>query len=183
MPADSLRSRPAHDTRSRARPAAPQSRRDPTPRTRFRDPRLPVPPGHPPPDVPGNAATVGVDTGYEVQSDEEARGDTRKAEPDGLPFSHTGAIYKAKDFGTGAGQQDYKNAQTLAAERWHGYEIAVNGQDFIVRLDGAEATHFRRNSAEKFRGQPPSIDPASGFIGLQSHTGQVAFANIRIKKL
>src|SRR5262249_50759456 len=33
------------------------------------------------------------------------------------------------------------------------------------------------------RGNPPSVDPNSGFIGLQTHTGNVAFANVRIKTL
>jgi hypothetical protein len=34
---------------------------------------------------------------------------------------------------------------------------------------------------EHFRGRKKSEDPDSGFIGLQVHTGNVAFANIRIK--
>ena len=150
---------------------------------RFRDPRLAVPATYPPADVPGNAATVGVDTGYEVQIDEEARGDARKGEPDGLPYNRTGAIYKIKDLGSGNGQQDYKNDLRLNAEWWQRYEIEVNGQHIIVRLNGTEATHFRRDPAERFRGNPPSVDPASGFIGLQSHTGQVAFANVAVRKL
>jgi hypothetical protein len=61
---------------------------------RFRDPRKPVRPGTPGPDIPGNAATVAVGTGYEIQIDDEARGDTRKNEADGLPYNRTGAIYK-----------------------------------------------------------------------------------------
>jgi hypothetical protein len=32
-----------------------------------------------------------------------------------------------------------------------------------------------------FRGNPPSVDAASGFIGLQTHIGPVAFANVRIR--
>jgi hypothetical protein len=59
---------------------------------RFRDPRKPVRPGTPGPDNPGNAATVAVGTGYEIQIDDEARGDTRKNEADGLPYNRTGAI-------------------------------------------------------------------------------------------
>ena len=54
---------------------------------RFRNFQILVLPGRPGPDVPGNPATVAVDTGYEIQIDEEARGDTRKGEPDG--FSST----------------------------------------------------------------------------------------------
>ena len=84
--------------------------------------------------------------------------------------------------GTGLGQQNYQNHSNLAAERWHRYEIAVTGQDYIVGLNGQEATRFRRATADAVRGNPPSVDPKSGFIGLQTHTGHVAFANIRIKK-
>jgi hypothetical protein len=147
---------------------------------RFRDPRLPDP-APDPVDPPNNAAFVAVHTGFEVQIDEEARGDTRFGEADGAFFSRTGAIYKIKSRGAGEGQQDYKNNQNLAAERWHHYQIEINNQDYIVRLNGQEATRFRRSASDTVRGKPPSVDPNSGFIGLQTHTGNVAFANIRIR--
>jgi len=147
---------------------------------RFRDPRLPDPAPNPV-DPPNNAAFVAVHTGFEIQIDEEARGDRRFGEPDGSFFARTGAIYKITSPGTGQGQQDYKNNQNLAAERWHSYEIEVNNQDYIVRLNGQEATRFRRSATDTVRGNPPSVDPNSGFIGLQTHTGNVAFANVRIK--
>jgi choline dehydrogenase-like flavoprotein len=146
---------------------------------RFCDPRLPDP-APDPVDPANNAAFVAVHTGFEIQIDEEARGDTRFGEPDGSFFARTGAIYKIKTLGTGPGQQDYKNTQNLAARQWHNYEIDVNGQDYIVRLNGQEATRFQRSNTDQ-RGKPPSVDPNSGFIGLQTHTGNVAFANIRIK--
>ncbi len=149
---------------------------------RFRDPRLPDP-APDPVDPANNTAFVAVHTGYEVQIDEEARGDKRFGEPDGSFFSRTGAIYKIKSAGTGPGQQDYKNTQNLAAERWHSYEIEVNGQDYIVRLNGQQSTRFQRAATDTRRGNPPSVDPNSGFIGLQTHTGNVAFANVRIKTL
>jgi choline dehydrogenase-like flavoprotein len=149
---------------------------------RFRDPRLPDP-APDPVDPANNTAFVAVHTGYEVQIDEEARGDKRFGEPDGSFFSRTGAIYKIKSAGTGPGQQDYKNTQNLAAERWHSYEIEVNGQDYIVRLNGQQATRFQRAPTDARRGNPPGVDPNSGFIGLQTHTGNVAFANVRIKTL
>src|SRR5215813_9531604 len=147
---------------------------------RFRDPRLPDP-APDPVDPASNAAFVAVHTGFEIQIDEEARGDRRFGEPDGSFFSRTGAVYKITSPGTGQGQQDYKNIQNLAAERWHSYEIEVNNQDYIVRLNGQEATRFRRGATDTVRGNPPSVDPNSGFIGLQTHTGNVAFANVRIK--
>src|SRR5437867_214566 len=146
---------------------------------RFRDPRLPDP-APDPIDPPNNTAFVAVHTGFEIQIDEEARGDTRFGEPDGSFFSSTGAVYKIKALGTAPGQQDYKNSQNLAARQWHHYEIEVNNQDYIVRLNGQEATRFRRSNTDQ-RGKPPSVDPNSGFIGLQTHTGNVAFANVRIK--
>ena len=124
---------------------------------------------------------MAVHAGYEIQIDEEARGDTRFNEPDGSFFSRTGAIYKIKQPGTAPGQQNYQNNQKLAPRVWHKYEIEVNNQDYIVRLNGQEATRFRRATSDTVRGNPPSVDSHSGFIGVQTHTGNVAFANIRIK--
>ena len=147
---------------------------------RFRDPRLPdtVPD---PVDPASNPAFVAVHTGFEIQIDEEARGDTRFSEPDGEFFARTGAVYKVQSRGSGPGQQDYKNNQSLAAERWHTYEIEVKNQEYVVRLNGQETTRFQRAAGDTQRGNPPSVDPNSGFIGLQTHTGRVAFANVRIK--
>jgi choline dehydrogenase-like flavoprotein len=149
---------------------------------RFRDPRLPDP-APDPVDNPNNAAFVAVHTGFEIQIDEEARGDTRFNEPDGSFFARTGAIYKVKSRGTGPGQQDYQNNASLAARQWHHYEIEVNDQDYIVRLNGQQATRFRRDASDTVHGRPPSIDPNSGFIGVQTHTGNVAFANVRIRTI
>src|SRR5262249_61364036 len=56
-------------------------------------------------DPPNNAAFVAVHTGFEIQIDEEARGDRRFGEPDGSFFARTGAIYKITSPGTGQGQQ------------------------------------------------------------------------------
>jgi hypothetical protein len=130
-----------------------------------------------------NQAYVAVDTGFEVQIDDEARGDGRIGEADGLPYNRTGAIYRIQNFGTAPGQQDYRAPQLLAAETWHRYEIEVDGATYTVRLNGQETTIFIRHNSDTFRGNPPSIDPVSGFIGLQSHTGTVAFANVRIRTL
>jgi choline dehydrogenase-like flavoprotein len=149
---------------------------------RFRDPRKAVRPGTPGPDVPGNAATVAVDTGYEIQIDEEARGDRRKSEADGLPYNRTGAIYKIP-IGPALGQQSYTNTQRLAAGAWHTYQIKVTDRTHEVLLNGQPATTFTADPLtpnEQFRGRKKSEDPDSGFIGLQVHTGTVAFANIRV---
>jgi len=150
---------------------------------RFRDPRKPVLPGTPGPDVPGNLASVAVDTGYEIQIDEEARGDARKREPDGFFFNRTGAIYKITSRGTALGQQDYVNTQRLAPSVWHTCEIRVQGRKYDVLLNGIPSTSFTADPAapnEIFRGRSRSEDPDSGFVGLQVHTGRIAFANVRI---
>ncbi|MGH7534480.1 MAG: 3-keto-disaccharide hydrolase, partial [Gemmatimonadales bacterium] len=144
--------------------------------------RLPDP-APDPVDPPGNAAFVAVHTGFEVQIDEEARGDTRFNEPDGAFFHRTGAIYGIKSAGTGAGQQNYQNNTSLPARHWEHCEIEVNDQDYTVRLNSQEATRFRRSTSDTIRGRPPSVEPHSGFIGVQTHAGNVAFANIRIKPL
>ena len=146
---------------------------------RFRDPRLPDP-APDPVDPADNAAFVAVHTGFEIQIDEEARGDTRFGEPDGSFFARTGAIYKIKSLGTGEGQQNYQNNISLAARQWHHYEIEVKKQDYVVRLNGQEVTRFKRSPSDTARGNPPSVDPNSGYIGLQTPTGNVAFANVRI---
>jgi choline dehydrogenase-like flavoprotein len=159
---------------------------------RFRDPRKPVLAGTPGPDIPGNTATVAVDTGYEIQIDEEARGDSRKKEPDGRPeqdghfYNRTGAIYKVQNSGTAKGQQDYTNNQQLGAGIWHTYEIRIMDRSYEVLLNKKPSTTFTADPSdpnEQFRGRKKSEDPDSGFIGLQVHTGTVAFANIRIKKI
>lgn len=148
---------------------------------RFRDPRLPDPAPNAM-DPPDNTAFVAVHTGFEIQIDEEARADTRfPAEQDGAFFSHTGAIYKVKELGSAPGQQQYQNTQRLAPGVWHQYEIEVQDQTYIVRLNNQETTRFVRKNDDTLRGNPPSVDAHSGFIGLQTHTGRVAFANIRIK--
>jgi choline dehydrogenase-like flavoprotein len=142
---------------------------------RFLDPTQPVPdPNNPGVSYPyNNQAYVAVDTGFEVQIDEEARGNLGLGEGDGLPYNHTGAIYKITSLGTFPGQQNYQNGQVLAPGQWHDYEIQVTGNTYTVLLNGQPCTTFINNIP--FRGQSP------GYIGLQTHTGRVAFANIRIK--
>ncbi len=150
---------------------------------RFRDPRRPVPDRNNPAILYpyNNQAFVAVDTGFEVQIDEEARGDTRFNEPDGFPYNRTGAIYKITSLGPNPGQQDYVNTQRLAANTWHTYEIEIVGGTYTVRLNGQPSTRFV--NTDSFRGKPPSADAASGYIGVQCHTGRVAFRNIQIKAL
>jgi len=149
----------------------------------FRDPRRPVPDRSNPAVayVYNNAAFVAVDTRFEVQIDEDARGI-----PDGLDEHRTGAIY-AIPIGPGIGKQVYQRGPIIQAGRWYEFEIQVVGNVYTVGLKDTAAAAYQQTStftnADVFRGKPPASDPHSGFIGLQSHTGLVAFRNIRIKPI
>ena len=141
---------------------------------RFRDPRQPVPDRRNPHiSYPyDNQAWVPVTTGFEVQIDELARGN-----PDGLDIHRTGAIYGIP-LGVDAGQQSYRRAPTLRTGEWYSGEIKVIGDSYAVSLNGQLTTSFV--NSDTFRGQSPELYPHAGYIGLQAHTGQVAFRSIRI---
>ena len=141
---------------------------------RFRDPSLPVPDRmNPHISYPyNNQAWVPVTTGFEVQLDELARGN-----PDGLDMHRTGAIYGVP-LGTDAGQQSYRRGPLLRSGEWNNGEIKVVGDLYTVSLNGEPTTSF--TNVDTFRGQSPELYPHTGYIGLQSHTGRVAFRNIRI---
>ncbi len=160
---------------------------------RFRDPRRPVPPGATP---YVNQAFVAVHTGFEVQIDDEARGDKSQNPPetDGADKSRTGAIYKVPTGQNGEPkEQDYRreNGPVIAPNRWYDYEIEVLGDTYTVRLKEEETPNFPASplttfkkgtsDADKTRGLSPREDPHSGYIGVQVHTGNVAFRDIRIK--
>ena len=67
------------------------------------------------------------------------------------------------------------------AGQWNDFEITVNGQDYIVNLNGDEVAKF--TNTDPNRGKPSAVG-APSFIGLQSHFGsRVAFRNIRYKQL
>ncbi len=141
---------------------------------RFRDPRLPVPDRmNPHISYPyNNQAWVPVTTGFEVQLDELARGN-----PDGQDMHRTGAIYEIP-IGTETGQQFYCRDALLRPGEWYNAEIKVVGDSYTVSLNGQTTTRF--TNVDTFRGQSPTLYPHVGYIGLQSHTGHVAFRDIRI---
>jgi len=141
---------------------------------RFQDPQLAVPRRSDPTvsDFYVNKAWVAVDTGFEVQIDETAAGT-----PPGLDMHRTGAIYSIP-VGTAADEQDYQRGPVLQPGEWNDYEIHVAGQTYTVKLSGQRTTVFTNNDA--YRGKSGGSDPAHGFLGLQTHTGRVAFRNIRI---
>jgi choline dehydrogenase-like flavoprotein len=136
---------------------------------RFRDPELP-PPGQSKPYR--NKAWVAVRTGFEVQIDERAGGN-----PGGLDQHRTGAIYGVP-LGAGNGRQLYRRGPEVAPGLWSELEVEVRGQRYEVRIDGVPVASF--TNIESQRGRGPKDDPNSGFIGLQLHSGAVAFRDVRI---
>lgn len=138
---------------------------------RFRDPRLPVPGRDGVLRPYNNQHWVAVDTGFEIQIDEAAR-------PFGLDKNHTAAIYDIPTEPGGIAFQNYMRGPALNSGAWNELEIEVIGQHYVVRLNGQETTRF--DNVDGYRGKPASADPQSGVIGLQAHTGRVAFRNIRV---
>jgi hypothetical protein len=142
---------------------------------------------------PANPAWKPVIAGFEVQIDDNARGDSTKdfhgisPEPDGLFKNRTGAIYKIP-----AGDriwhlntnepvvQNYTLGPTLVPDVWFEYEIVVQGDDYTVFLTNLQTgerkctTTFHNTDGERGR--------APGFIGIQAYAGNtVAWRHIRIK--
>ena len=113
-----------------------------------------------------NAAFVGVDFGFEVQIDELGA-------PDGAGVHKTGAIYSQPS-------QTLTQQPARPVGQWNEYEIRVQGQSYTVLLNGAQVTQF--TNTQSGRGLP-STATAPSYIGLQTHTGRVAFRNIRIRAI
>lgn len=129
----------------------------------------------PHPDSKGydNTSFVAVDFGMEVQIDQLAA-------PDGLPIHKTAAIYGLK------GPMNPNALPVRALGEWNTFEIKVQGQDYSVTLNGTLVTTFTfvagSDPPHPDRGLP-GTNAAPRFIGLQTHTGRVAFRNIQIKPL
>ena len=117
-----------------------------------------------------NTAFVGVDFGFEAQIDQ-------LGQPDGLDFHKTGAIY---------GFAGATSMPVRPLGEWNSYEIEAQGQHYKVKLNGVDVTDFNfiagSDAAHPDRGLP-STAGAPRFIGLQIHTGRVAYRNIQIKAL
>jgi hypothetical protein len=147
---------------------------------RFREPLQPIPDRFDPAlaqpyDKP---QWVAVHTGFEVQIDELARGG--EAERD---EHRTGAIYEIP-IGPEPGQQRYlrERGSALTPGTWHQLEIGVRDNTYEVSLDGTPTTSF--TNTDPSRGQPASAaSPAapSGYVGLQSFLGRVAFRSVQIR--
>jgi len=141
-----------------------------------------------------NPAWKPVIAGFEVQIDDNARGDSGKdfygikPEPDGLFKNRTGAIYKIQagdrvwhqGFNEPALQQ-YTPGPPLTPGVWFEYEIVVQGDDYTVFLTNTQSgvrqqtTAFRNTDGERGLRVP-------GLIGVQAYPGNtVAWRHIRVR--
>jgi choline dehydrogenase-like flavoprotein len=125
------------------------------------------------PRAAGNPAWVAALTGFEIQIDDQAR-------PAGLDKNRTGAVYDVPAGQNGEPNlQNFQRAPDLVPGNWNDLEIAVVGDRYTVTLNGVQTSDFTNTDAG--RGQSPTQNPASGYVGLQAHTGRVAFRRVRIK--
>jgi len=170
---------------------------------RFRDPRLRLPADlasrADADKVGGNPAWGAVISGFEVQIDDNARGDVnkdfygRRPEPDGLWKNRTGAIYKipAGDFIYHLGRYDdrlqqYTPGPPLVPGVWFQYDIAVTGNHYEVTLtntqSGASQLTTIFDNPDTARGVAKVGTQPASFIGIQSYpSSPMAFRDIWIK--
>jgi hypothetical protein len=144
-------------------------------------------------DVVANPAFKAVVAGFEIQIDDNARGDQTKdfygirPEPDGLWKNRTGAIYKIpagdriwhENRNEDAWQQYDASGPQLIEGVWFEYEIDVRGNVFKVNLrntqSGESKQVTRYQNGDGARGQSP------GYIGIQAYPGSVvAYRHIQI---
>lgn len=109
-----------------------------------------------------NTAWVAVNFGFEIQIDERGM-------PDGAPDHTTGAIYDQPN-------QDFTRVVANPPGAWNNFEISVKDQTYRVRMNGRDVTHFVNTD-------PARGAPSPAYVGLQTHTGHVAFRNIRLRPL
>jgi hypothetical protein len=142
-----------------------------------------------------NAAWKPVLSGFEVQIDDNALGDSKKdfygifPEPPGKFKNRTGAIYKIQAgdrvWHLGFNEptvQTYTPGPALIPNVWFEYEIVVKGNDYTVFLTNTETNERKQTTSfqntDGDRGQSP------GFIGLQSYPGStVAWRHVRVKSM
>ena len=140
-----------------------------------------------------NPAFSAVVAGFEVQIDDNARGDQtkdfygRRPEPDGLWKNRTGAIYKipAGDLivhlgGQDARLQEYVSGPPLVPGIWFQYDIVVRGNRFEVTLTNTESGQSQLTTV--FQNTDPDRGMRPGYIGIQSYPNNpVAFRDIWIQ--
>ena len=116
-----------------------------------------------------NPAWIGVHDGLEIQIDETAR-------PDGADVHRTGAVYEQPS--------SFVRAPDGIPGTWRRFDITVRGSRFVVRVDGVQVTDLLfAGDVERPDRAAPSKPGAPRFIGLQSHTGSVAFRRIHLRAL
>jgi len=119
-----------------------------------------------------NTAFIAVDFGFEVQIDALGRGSPPQGQSVDQKFRTTGAIYNI------ANQTLDESVVARPAGQWNDFEIRVKDNRITVFLNGQQKTDFINGDANRGK-----ADTASRYIGLQTHTGRVAFRNIQIKEL
>jgi len=141
----------------------------------------------------GNGAWKPVIAGFEVQIDDNARGDSTKdfygirPEPNGLYKNRTGAIYKIQAgdriwhyFRNEPTVQNYTPGPALVPGVWFEYEIVVQGDDYQVFLTNTQTGERKQTTA--FHNTDGERGRSPGFIGVQAYAGNtVAWRHIRIK--
>ena len=142
---------------------------------------------------PLNPAWKPVISGFEVQIDDNARGDSTKdfygirPEPDGKFKNRTGAIYKIQaadrvwhlNFNEPA-VQTYTPGPALVPGIWFEYEIIVQGDDYTVFLTNLQSGE--RKQTTKFHNTDVDRGRAPGCVGIQAYSGStVAWRHVRIK--
>ena len=137
---------------------------------------------HARPDVPGNAATVAVDTDTRFRSTRRRAG-TRRRRARWLPLQRRRCHLQGDELRHRTGpaelhQQPAPRTGRLAHLRDQGDQPNVQG---APRRAARDDVHGRSDGSDgAVPGPQESEDSDSGFIGLQVHTGNVAFANIRV---
>jgi hypothetical protein len=120
-----------------------------------------------------NTAYVGVDFGFEIQIDQLAA-------PDGLPIHKTAAINGFR------GPDNPDRLPIFPVGEWNAFEIRVQNHSYSVLLNGVQVTVFDfvpgSDLAHPDRGMP-STNAIPRYLGLQAHTGRVAFRRIQISPL
>jgi hypothetical protein len=113
-----------------------------------------------------NPAWVPVHFGLEAQIDDLAR-------DDGADMHHTGACYGIPD-------PAFVRLPARPPGQWNDYEITCQGQTYTITLNGTQTTRVVNTNPQRGR---PGAPAAPSFIGVQAHTGHVAFRHIRITAL
>ncbi len=90
------------------------------------------------------------------------------------PYQYTGSVY---------GVIAAKRGSTRPHGEWNTMDITANGPKVIITLNGNKIVDGRLDEHPDSEKTHPGILRKDGYIGLQSHSDEVAFRNIRIKEL